>query len=140
MQTFKLQLQIGTTAVIMQQFLDEARSEAQKPDAPLFLKTMQEQFPDDDDQFMLAIVKNAFRTTLKKQLYEFMVRSGVGGRVSPVQIVSEEIVAGKAAVAEFAEASAGGAIPELPGKAQQLRIENGTPGVLVQGLIEERAE
>ena len=141
MQTFKFGLQLQVTAVIMQQFLDEARKEAQKPDASLFLKTMQERFPDDDDAFMAAIVKNALRTTIKHQTVDFLMKSGVGGRVSPVQIISEEIQQRKDAVAEFAECSKDGAIVLAQNlTVQQLRIEKDSPDVHVAGLIEHRAE
>lgn len=167
MQTFKLTLQLQLSAVITQQFLDEARKEAQAEDAPLFLKTMQEKFPEDDDQFMLAIVKNAMRTTVRVSTLNFMASSGVGGSVSPVQIVSEEILQPKDAVAVFAEATDPDnsaevhiaadlrADPPVNGysadqlallernpapKAAQLRIGNETPGALINGLVQERAE
>lgn len=143
MQTFGLTLQISLTTVVPKQFLDEARKEAQAENAPLFLKTMQEKFPEDDDQFMLAIVKNAFRTNTRVQALTFMGRSGIGGSVSPVQIISESITQPKGAVAAFAEATD----PDLatakditPTKAEQLRIQQDSPGTLVQGLVQERAE
>lgn len=141
MQTFGLSLQLNLSAVIAQQFLDEARKEAQSPEASLFLKTMQEKYPDDDDQFMLAILKNALRTTLRLKTLEFMSRSGVGGSVSPVQIISESITQPKAAVASFAEATDPDNAPEeKPSKAQQLRISQDTPGTLINGLVQERAD
>lgn len=141
MQTFGLSLQLNLSAVIAQQFLDEARKEAQAPEASLFLKTMQEKYPDDDDQFMLAILKNALRTTLRLKTLEFMSRSGVGGSVSPVQIISESITQPKAAVATFAEATdPDRVVAEQPSKAQQLRIAQDSPGTLVQGLVQGRAE
>ena len=140
MQTFGLSLQLNLSAVIAQQFLDEARKEAQSPEASLFLKTMQEKYPDDD-QFMLAILKNALRTTLRLKTLEFMSRSGVGGSVSPVQIISESITQPKAAVASFAEATDPDNAPEeKPSKAQQLRISQDTPGTLINGLVQERAD
>lgn len=141
MQTFGLSLQLNLSAVIAQQFLDEARKEAQAPEASLFLKTMQEKYPDDDDQFMLAILKNALRTTLRLKTLEFMSRSGVGGSVSPVQIISESITQPKAAVATFAESTdPDRVVSEQPSKAQQLRIAQDSPGTLVQGLVQGRAE
>lgn len=142
MQTFGLTLQISLTTVVPKQFLEEARKEAQAENAPLFLKTMQEKFPEDDDQFMLAIVKNAFRTNTRVGALTFMGRSGIGGSVSPVQIISESITQPKGAVAAFAEATD----PDLaakditPIKAEQLRITQDSPGTLVQGLVQGRAE
>lgn len=135
MQTFSLSLKLDCTAVITRNFLAEARAEAQKPDASLFLKTMQDKYPEDDDQFMLAIVKNAYRTTLRHGLHDFMLRSGVGGNVSPVQIVAEAITQKANDVVAFAEQTEGGGrLIEQDTKALQL------PGAAVQGLIESRAE
>lgn len=134
MQTFGLTLQMSLTAVVPQHFLDEARKEAQAPDASLFLKTIQEKFADDDDGFMLAIVKNALRTAQRHSAINFLTSSGVGNSVSPVQIVAESIHAGNKAVAEFAEASAGGAVPEASSKAIQLA------GAAVADLVEARKE
>lgn len=135
MQTFGLSLQINCTAVIAQQFLDEARKEAMAEDATPFLKTIQAKYAEDDDQFMLAIVKNAFRTTLRHSLLQFMGRSGVGGSVSPVQIVSESITQKASDVASFAEQTEGaGPVVEKESKAVQL------PGAAVQTLIESRKE
>lgn len=135
MQTFGLTLQIGCTAVITQNFLDEARKEAMAEDASKFLKTIQEKFKDDDDQFMLAIVKNAFRTQLRHGLLNFMGNSGVGGSVSPVQIVAESITQKASDVASFADQTEGaGPVVEKESKAVQL------PGTAVQTLIESRKE
>lgn len=141
MQTFGITLQLSLTTVVPKQFLDEARKEAKAENAPLFLKTMQEKFPEDDDQFMLAIVKNAFRTNTRVQALTFMGRSGIGGSVSPVQIISESITQPKGAVAAFAEATDPDLAKDItPKKAEQLRISQDTPGTLVQGLVQGRAE
>lgn len=129
MQTFSLSLALNCTAVIAQNFLDEARKEAQDPNASLFLKTIQDKFPEDDDQFMLAIVKNAYRTTLRRGLLNFMSGSGVGGSVSPVQIISEGIMQPKAYVSEVAS----------NGDAQQLRIEKDSDDVLLDGVDPQAA-
>lgn len=141
MQTFGITLQLSLSTVVPAQFLAEARKEAQAEGAPLFLKTMQDKFPEDDDQFMLAIVKNAFRTNTRLGALGFMQRSGIGGKVSPVQIVAESITQPKDAVAVFAEATDPDNAKDItPTKAEQLRITQDTPGTLVQGLVEGRAE
>lgn len=141
MQTFGLTLQLSLTTVVPKQFLDEARKEAQAEGAPLFLKTMQEKFPEDDDQFMLAIVKNAFRTNTRVGALTFMGRSGIGGSVSPVQIISESITQPKGAVAAFAEATDPDLAKDItPTKAVTMRISQDSPGTLVQGLVQGRAE
>ncbi|QQO90773.1 hypothetical protein [Pseudomonas phage Bertil] len=141
MQTFKLSLAVAMTVVVPKEFLAEARKEAQAEDASLFLKTMQDKYPEDDDQFMLAVVKNAFRSNIRRDQLNFMMRSGIGGAVSPVQIISEEIHAGKGAVAEFANATdPDKVVAEVEPKAEQVRIDKTSPGVLVQGLVHKRAE
>lgn len=160
MQTFGLTLQLNLSAIITKQFLEEARKEglaAVEAGAPLFLKTMQEKFPDDDDQFMLAIVKNALRTQTRLGLIDFMTKSGVGGRVSPVQIVQESIAQPAGMVGEYIAAQ--DAKP-LDGAAKAVQVDvskdlgpaydealhdnlaakAGTPGAQVNQLIQERAE
>lgn len=96
MQTFQVTLKIDTRAVVPEQFLQEARKEAMAEDATPFLKAVQKLYPEDDDQFMLAIVKNAFRAQVRTNLLTFMARSGVGGSVSPVQVIDEIITQPKA--------------------------------------------
>lgn len=91
MQTFKLSLGIDIKAIITQEFLDESRKEAQAEDASPFLKECQARFPEDDDQFMLMIVCNAFRTKTRHDITNFMLASGVGGTVSPVEILDREV-------------------------------------------------
>lgn len=95
MQTFKLELGLTLKAIITQEFLDESRKEAQAPEATAFLKAVQERYPDDDDQFMLAIVTNAFRTATRYGALNFMAGSGVGGTVAPVEVISKEVTVPK---------------------------------------------
>ena len=140
MQSYAITLQLALKAVIHENFLKEAREEAQKPDASLFLRTMQEKFPEDDDQFMLAVLKNAMRTNLRLSTLDFMARSGVGGSVSPVQIMSESITQPRSAVVDFANAEYTGKDIDVTVPLEQVRINKDTPGVLVAGLIEGRAE
>lgn len=141
MQTFNLELALACSAVIPKHFLAEARAEAQKPDASQFLKLMQEKFPEDDDQFMLAVVKNAFRTTLRVGLLSFMSRSGVGGSVSPVQITGEKIHQGSKDVEGFAVATdPDNTVIATQPKAEQVRVNHDSPGTLINGLVQERAE
>jgi len=77
MQTFKLSCAFDVKAVITQEFLTESRFEAQAEGATEFLKECQARFPEDDDQFMLAIVCNAIRTRTRHDTLNFMLASGV---------------------------------------------------------------
>uniref|UniRef100_A0AAU6W2D9 Uncharacterized protein n=1 Tax=Pseudomonas phage Drael01 TaxID=3138533 RepID=A0AAU6W2D9_9VIRU len=140
MQSYAITLQLSLKAVIHDKFLQEARAEAVAPDASLFLRTMQAKFPEDDDQFMLAVLKNAMRTTVRRGTLDFMARSGVGGSVSPVQVVAEEITQRRDAVVTFANAEYTGKDTDINVPLEQVRIDKNTPGVLVAGLIEDRAE
>jgi hypothetical protein len=120
MQTFQVTLKIDTRAVVPERFLQEARKEAQAEDATPFLKAVQAMYPEDDDQFMLAVVKNAFRAHVRTSLLDFMLRSQVGGSVSPVQVTDEIIMQPKA---EAIDAVAEGGV-------QQLRIGSDDSAVL----------
>ena len=91
MQTFKVDLSIAIKAVIPAEFLAESRKEAQAETATPFLKHVQEEFPEDDDSFMLAILCNALRTNVRAQAIHFLTSSSVGGTVSPVQILTREV-------------------------------------------------
>lgn len=132
MQTFQVTLTIDTRAVVPEQFLQEARKEALAEDATAFLKAVQAMYPEDDDQFMLAIVKNAFRAHVRTSLLGFMMRSQIGGSVSPVK-VSDEIIMQPKAHAEEAVAEGG---------VQQLRIGSDDSAALasVQNSAERRAD
>lgn len=107
MQTFKLALALDVKAVVPEGFLQEARDEAQKADAPAFLKQLQATYPDDDDQFMLAILKNATRIHLRGSLINHLSRAGIGGTVSPVRYeelpLAEAVLIGRAKALELAE-------------------------------------
>lgn len=130
MQTFQINLGIDTRAVIPEQFLQEARKEAQAPDATPFLKAMQAKYPEDDDQFMLAVVKNAFRNHVRRSLLAFMMRSQVGGSVSPVKVSDEVVMQPKAeAIAEIQGVTADSAV-----------ADESSTGAAVQTLIESRKE
>lgn len=122
MQTFHIDLSLQTRVVIPQKFLDEARKEAQADTATPFLRQVQARFPDDDDRFMLAVVTNALRTQVRHDLLNFMLRSQIGGSVSPVKIEDTITAAAKAPVdAEFEVIEDGG-------------------GSAVQSLIDKREE
>lgn len=136
MQTFKLELGVSLKAVITQQFLDESRKEAQAPEATAFLKAVQERFPEDDDQFMLAIVTNAFRTATRYGALNFMSVSGVGGTVAPVEIVSKEVHVPKV----FSETAPGGTTERQSKKdTLVLGFDPGVPPVLADDALSSDA-
>ena len=144
MQTFTVGLSLSVKAVITRDFLAESREEAQAPEATAFLQRAQELFPEDDDQFMLMVVTNAFRSSIRHSTLDFMSRSGVGGSVSPLTVTSTEVTMPKA-------------YSETPPNPQERELKQGTvllgqgaalaqltgpgsTGTAVQHLIEARAE
>jgi hypothetical protein len=134
MQTFRVGFAIDLKAVITQEFLNESRKEAQAEEATVFLKECQERFPDDDDQFMLAIVTNAFRSSIRHNALWFMSQSGVGGSVSPVQVTNREIAVPKV----FSETPPPEKIVERKSKADTLLLgfDPGVPPREAQHQVE----
>lgn len=82
-------LTIGTTATISvpDQFLIDMRIDAKADDAPPFLKAMQEQHPDDDDGFLLAILQNGVRIGVREELTRITQAAGMGLRLAPAQVL-----------------------------------------------------
>ena len=133
MQTFTVKLGVDIRAVITQEFLDESRKEALAEDATPFLKEAQARFPEDDDQFMLAIVCNAFRTYTRQTLLDFMLKSGVGGTVAPVTITERVCAVPK----EFSQTAPSDVIDKpLKPTTLTLGFDPGTPGQVVHHWVE----
>lgn len=86
MQTFKLDLGIEFRVVVPAGFLAEARKEAQAPEATEFLRQLQAAHVDDDDGFMLGLIKNATRTEVRRNLVGFLEQAGLGASVAPVRV------------------------------------------------------
>lgn len=134
MQTFRASFTLDLKAIITQNFLDDARKEAQSEEATAFLKECQSRFPEDDDQFMLAIVTNAFRTTIRHNTLWFMSQSGIGGTVSPVQVSNREVTVPKV----FSETPPPEKIVERESKAETLLLgfDPGVPPREAQHQVE----
>ena len=133
MQTFQISLALDIKAVVTQEFLAESRAEATAPEATAFLKECQARFPNDDDQFMLAIVTNAFRTKVRHDTLQFMLGSGVGGSVSPVQITKRECTVPKV----FSETPPSEPVERvLKEGTLTLGFDPGVPPVVAQHIVE----
>lgn len=107
MQTLKLALALDVKIVVPEGFLQEARKEAQEPNTTPFLKEIQALYPEDDDQFMLALLKNATRVHLRGAVIDHLSRAGLGGTVSPVRYeelpYAEAVLIGRDKALELAE-------------------------------------
>lgn len=93
MQTFKLDLALQTRIVVPQHFLTAMREAAQAEDANEFLKSTQERFPEDDDAFILAVLKNGLRKHVRHSVLDLFGGSGLGGSVSPLSLAVLDIEA-----------------------------------------------
>lgn len=136
MQTFQIRLALDVAAVVTSEFLAESRFEAQAEGASTFLKWAQAEWPEDDDQFMLAVTCNALRSQIRHDTVEFLLHSGVGGRVSPLEILSRECSVPK----RYSETPPNTEERELKVDTLTLGFDPGTPGHAVQHLVEARAE
>lgn len=89
MRTFQLELSTTATVVVPNEFLSAMREMAVSEDASVFLKRMQEEHPEDDDAFLLAIVKNGFRLRVAEGLVHLCQTSGMGLKLAPAKVNGE---------------------------------------------------
>lgn len=83
MRTFKLNLALDMKAVVPEQFVKDMRKQAQDPESSPFLKNAQEMFPNDDDEFILHILKHGVRRHTREALADLFAGSGLGCTLSP---------------------------------------------------------
>lgn len=86
MQTFKLSVEFDLKAFVPEQFLANMRAEAKAEDATEFLKRVQAEFPEDDDGFMLALLRHAMRRIVGNAVYQEFQAVGLGGQFSPAKV------------------------------------------------------
>ncbi len=86
MRTFDLTASFDLKAVVPDQFLQSMRAEAQSPEATEFLKHMQEQYPEDHDGFLLALLRHAVRRIVANAVLDEFRAVGLGGTFSPATV------------------------------------------------------
>lgn len=86
MRTFKFDLGLEFKTVVPEQFTQTMREAAKDDDASAFLKKCQHEFPDDDEGFTLAILKNGIRKHVRQNLMEHLQKSGIGGTFAPARL------------------------------------------------------
>lgn len=86
MQTFKLALALDVKMVVPETFLQEMRKSAADEDASTFLKLTQEAHPEDDDAFILAVLKNGLRRHVRDSVIQLTRETGLGGTFAPVSV------------------------------------------------------
>ena len=83
MKTFHLEVACDVKAVIPDDWVKLIRSEAQADDATPFLKEAQRMHPDDDDEFILMVLKKGVRTQVQDGLRDLFAASALGCTISP---------------------------------------------------------
>lgn len=86
MRTFKFTLGLDFKVVVPDAFVKEIRAAATAPDASAFLSMVQSEHPDDDEAFILTVLKNGIRKEMRFQLLAMLQHSGLGGTVAPASI------------------------------------------------------
>ena len=86
MRTFDMQAELGMQVKVPDKFLMEAREACQLEDASPFQKQAQSMYPDDDDEFILMILRNGFKCCIRAAITSLCQSAGIGGSFSPVKV------------------------------------------------------
>ena len=131
MKTFEFKLTAYPRVIVPDSFIATLRAEAQRPDSEpeyelnedgsqkqgedgqpicvkngfrgdMFLRKMQEQYPDDDDKFIGAVLANGLRKMTRAKIADSLAMSGLGATIPPISI--EELLISKVERAKAAKA------------------------------------
>lgn len=91
MRKFDLSLELDLQVTVPDSFVKMQREAAQAEDATPFLKAVQEQHPEDDDEFALAILKNGLRRHTRWHVHELFFQSGIGVKGPGARVSSQHI-------------------------------------------------
>jgi hypothetical protein len=87
MRTFKLVLGLDFKVVVPDQFIKLWRGQAQDPAAcTKFLQDAQAKHPEDDEQFILHVLKHGVRRHARQGLVDLFAASGLGCTLSPATV------------------------------------------------------
>ncbi len=87
MQTFDLTCEFNLKAVVPERFLKDMRTLAQnEAESTDFLKRMQALYPEDDDAFVLNLLRHAIRRIVAGSIYDEFRAVGLGGTFSPATL------------------------------------------------------
>lgn len=85
MQHFDLSAHFDMRVAVPEQFLKDMRAAATAEDASEFLKVVQAA-AEDDDEFVLMILRNGLKQCIRQKVLELMHTSGIGGSFQPVRV------------------------------------------------------
>lgn len=87
MRTFHMTAGLDFKAVIPDSFVKFMREQAQDTaNRTEFLKHAQETYPEDDEEFILCVLKNGVRLGLRDSLRSQFAQSGLGLTLSPARV------------------------------------------------------
>ena len=86
MQTFNMDATLNIQVQVPEKFLKDMREACVAEDASEFFKQCQQMHPDDDDEFILMILRNGFKHQIRYCITNLCEVSGIGGTFSPVQV------------------------------------------------------
>lgn len=86
MKTFKFELGLDMKVVVPQQFTEDLRKEAIAEDSTEFLKQAHAAYPEDDEQFLMFVLKNGIRKQTRQFLAHMFESSGLGCTLAPARM------------------------------------------------------
>lgn len=117
MRTFDLSATLDMPAVVVpEQFTKAMREQAQDVlTATPFLKDLQARYPEDDEAFTLAILKNGLRLTIRAAVLREFQEAGLGARIAPASITDRTPPRdAKPVLASEVQAAIPDPVPNLP--------------------------
>lgn len=85
MRTFKMELHLDFKTIVPDPFVASLREQAQAEDASDFLKKMHAEY-EDDESFILAVLKNGVRRHVRESLAKLHAESGLGCTLAPARL------------------------------------------------------
>ena len=86
MVTFDMSAELDFQVQVPEKFLKDMREACVAEDASEFFKKCQEMYPDNDDEFILMILRNGFKCHIRACIVALCESSGIGGSFSPVKV------------------------------------------------------
>ncbi len=87
MKTFKLECAVDMTVTVPDTWIKQLRIDAQSEAiATPFLIATDGAYPNDDEEFAKAILKNGIRHDIRASLSKLMAESGLGVRLAPASV------------------------------------------------------
>ena len=87
MKFYDLEASINFRVSVPERFLIEMRSDCASDGASTFQKWVHNEYPDDDDAFCLAILRNGLKHELRRCILDLCKNSGLGETFPSARVV-----------------------------------------------------